>query len=102
MLLDDLERLSHEMINGTTHIAAGFIMPPWEELAQLDEKIINYIDGLENSNVVREHMKHVPWEQYKSFASRAEHFLKNVSSQNSGLHSSNQINSIVTILIPIY
>ena len=76
--MDDLEDLKYELANATTHISTGYIAPPWEELAYIDDNMTIYFEVLEDRKQVEEKLRNIPWDHYRLLANRAENLLKNV------------------------
>lgn len=70
--------LSAELAVGTSHIADGYIPPPWEELTYIDSNATVYFEELELRDRMRERMKNVPWDEYKKLTRDVEVLLRNV------------------------
>ncbi|XP_029679159.1 laminin subunit alpha-1-like [Formica exsecta] len=79
ILLDTVATLSDELTAGTTHIADGYIPPPWEELTYFDSTVTTHLKELELRTRLQQRMKTVPWHDYKKLAEDVEVMLRNMS-----------------------
>lgn len=82
ILLDTVATLSDELTAGTTHIADGYIPPPWEELTYFDSTVTTHLKELELRTRLQQRMKTVPWHDYKKLAEDVEVMLRNVCDCN--------------------
>ncbi|XP_014204068.2 laminin subunit alpha-1 [Copidosoma floridanum] len=78
LLLDDLDDLKYELINATTHISAGYIAPPWEELAYMDDNVTSLYGEIKARRRIEDEVRSIPWDDYKLMAKRAESLLSKV------------------------
>lgn len=78
ILLDTIAMLSEDLAVGTSHIADGYIPPPWEELTYIDTNATLYFEELELRTRLQQRMKTVPWHEYKKFKEDVEVMLRNV------------------------
>jgi len=74
--------LSEELARGTSHIADGYIPPPWEELSYIDSNMTAYLEEVELRNRLQQRMRNVPWHEYKKLAENVEIMLRNVCLSN--------------------
>ncbi|XP_072763928.1 laminin subunit alpha-1 isoform X2 [Anoplolepis gracilipes] len=79
ILLDTVATLSDELTAGTSHIADGYIPPPWEELTYVDSTVTAYFKELDLQTRLQQRMKSVPWHEYKKLAEDVEVMLRNMS-----------------------
>ncbi|KMQ97151.1 laminin subunit alpha-1 [Lasius niger] len=79
ILLDTVATLSDELAAGTSHIADGYIPPPWEELTYVDSVVTAHLKELELRTRLQQRMKTVPWHEYKKLAGDVEVMLRNTS-----------------------
>lgn len=82
ILLDTVAKLSNELATGTSHIADGYIPPPWEELTYIDSIVIEHFKELEQRTRLQQRMKTIPWHEYKKLAEDVEVMLRNVCNCN--------------------
>lgn len=82
ILLDTVATLSNELAAGTSHIADGYIPPPWEELTYIDSIVTGHFKELELRTLLQQRMKTVPWHEYKKLAEDVEIMLRNVCNYN--------------------
>lgn len=82
ILLDTVAMLSEELAGGTSHIAEGYIPPPWEELSYIDSNVTAYLEEFELRTQLQQRMKNVPWHEYKKLAEDVETMLRNVCYSN--------------------
>ena len=82
ILLDTVAMLSEELAGGTSHIADGYIPPPWEELSYIDSNMTTYLEELEQRTRLQQRMRNVPWHEYKKLAQDVETMLRNVCLSN--------------------
>lgn len=78
ILLDTVAILSNELAAGTSHIADGYIPPPWEELTYIDSIVTGHFKELELRTLLQQRMKTVPWHEYEKLAEDVEIMLRNV------------------------
>lgn len=78
ILLDDVDDMKYNLINATTHISTGYIAPPWEELANMDENVTMMFEELAIRRQIEDRLEHVPWNNYKDLLKHAENLLSNV------------------------
>ncbi|XP_076245323.1 wing blister [Calliopsis andreniformis] len=79
VLLDTVAMLSHELAEGTTHIANGYIPPPREDLEMIDSNTTLYLERIHLQNKLKERMRNVPWHEYRKLLKLAESVLKRVT-----------------------
>lgn len=70
--------LSEELAGGTSHIAKGYIPPPWEELSYINDNVTIYLEELELRTQLQQRMRNVPWHEYKKLTEDVEIMLRNV------------------------
>lgn len=78
ILLDTVAAMSDELAAGTSHIADGYIPPPWEELTYIDTNATVYLEELELQDRLRQRMKNIPWHEYRKLMRDVEAMLRNV------------------------
>lgn len=78
VLLDTVEILSQELAEGTTHIANGYIPPPWEDLSVVDSNATAFFEEIDLQNKLKQRMKGVPWHEYRKLLKQAESSLRTV------------------------
>ncbi|XP_076668102.1 wing blister isoform X2 [Andrena cerasifolii] len=76
VLLDTVDMLSHELAEGTSHIANGYIPPPWEDLSYIDRNATAFIEELELQNKLKQRMQSVPWHEHRKLLKQAESSLR--------------------------
>ncbi|XP_043600424.1 laminin subunit alpha-1 isoform X4 [Bombus pyrosoma] len=76
ILLDTVAALSQELAENTTHIANGYIPPPWEDLSYIDDNITTFLNKINLRNRLRQRMKDVPWHEYRNLMKYLEMLLK--------------------------
>nr|XP_012147088.1 PREDICTED: laminin subunit alpha-2 isoform X4 [Megachile rotundata]XP_012147089.1 PREDICTED: laminin subunit alpha-2 isoform X4 [Megachile rotundata] len=79
ILLDTLELLSQELADGTSHIADGYIPPPWEDLSYIDSNTTAFLEEIDMQNKLKQRMKNVPWNEYRILKKYAETLLKSAN-----------------------
>ncbi|KAG7199623.1 hypothetical protein KM043_014226 [Ampulex compressa] len=72
LLLDTVATLSQELAERTTHIANGYIPPPWEDLSYIDGNVTEYLEELDLQTNLKERMRNIPWYKYKEMMKHAE------------------------------
>lgn len=82
ILLDTVAMLSEKLAGGTSHIADGYIPPPWEALSYFDSNVTAYLEELELRTQLQQRMRNVPWHEYKKLAEDVEIILRNVCHSN--------------------
>lgn len=78
VLLDTVDMLSHELAEGTSHIANGYIPPPWEDLSYIDKNTTAFIEEIELQNKLKQRMKSVPWHEHRKLLKQVELLLRTV------------------------
>ncbi|XP_014221917.2 laminin subunit alpha-1 [Trichogramma pretiosum] len=76
LLLDELEDMRYEFANATTHVKAGYITPPWEALANIDDNATLVLQQIQQNKHFQYQLEQLPWQHYRSFAVRSEQLLK--------------------------
>ncbi|XP_050482872.1 laminin subunit alpha-1 isoform X2 [Bombus huntii] len=76
ILLDTVAALSQELAESTTHIANGYIPPPWEDLSYIDSNITTFLDEINLRNRLRQRMRDVPWHEYRNLMKYLEMLLR--------------------------
>jgi len=76
--LDTIAAMSNELATGTSHIADGYIPPPWLELTYIDSNATVYLEEVELRNHLQERMKNIPWNEYRKLMGDIEVMLRNV------------------------
>lgn len=82
ILLDTVANLSNVLATGTSHIADGYIPPPWKELTNIDSIVTGYVKEVELRTRLQQRMKTVPWHEYKKLTEDVEVMLRNVCNYN--------------------
>ncbi|XP_066580920.1 laminin subunit alpha-1 [Prorops nasuta] len=90
LLLNDIKELSEKLARETTHIASGYIPPPWEDLAIIEENTTIYFEELKILKKIKERLSQLPWDDYKRYAETAEKLLTNF---NQVFHRANSLKS---------
>lgn len=73
--------LTEDLAEGTSHIADGYIPPPWEELSYIDSNVTTNLEELELQTRLQQRMRNVPWHEYKNLAGDVETMLRNMNKQ---------------------
>nr|XP_031843946.1 laminin subunit alpha-1 isoform X2 [Nomia melanderi] len=81
VLLDTVEMLSQELANRTSHIANGYIPPPWEELSYIESNATAFIAETDLQNRLKQRLKNIPWHEYKKLMMHAETLLRTANEQ---------------------
>ncbi|XP_034944517.1 laminin subunit alpha-1-like isoform X2 [Chelonus insularis] len=76
ILLDDLAIMSDKLASETTHIANGYIPPPWEELSFIDSNLTAFFKEIEEINSFKNRVRDIPWQEYKNMMKAVEGLLK--------------------------
>ncbi|XP_015124906.1 laminin subunit alpha-1, partial [Diachasma alloeum] len=79
LLLEDLSQLSLNLTLETTHIADGYIPPPWVELAYIDSNATELLQEIDRIDELKDRMRSVPWGDYQLLRIKAENLLKSFS-----------------------
>lgn len=78
ILLDTVAALSQELAEGTTHIANGYIPPPWEDLSYFESNASTFLGEINLQNKLKQRMKNVPWHEYRKLMKHVEMLLRTV------------------------
>ncbi|XP_074102845.1 wing blister [Cotesia typhae] len=78
ILLDEMSLLSELLIAETTHIANGYIPPPWVELAFIDANTTELFNVINEKKSLRRRMHNIPWSEYKKMLHKVESLFKNI------------------------
>lgn len=70
--------LSELLITETTHIANGYIPPPWVELAFIDANTTELFNIINEKKSLRQRMHNIPWSEYKKMLHKVESLFKNI------------------------
>ncbi|XP_017882648.2 laminin subunit alpha-1 [Ceratina calcarata] len=76
VLLDTVASMSQELLEGTVHIASGYIPPPFEDLFYIDSNVTAYLKEIELQNKLKERMRNVPRHEYRELLKRTEALFK--------------------------
>ncbi|XP_015607311.1 laminin subunit alpha-1 [Cephus cinctus] len=79
ILLDNLSAMANTLALETTHIANGYIPPPWEDLSFIDSNTTALLDKLQMENLIKTRLKNVPWYDYRKLMTNAEGLLRNAN-----------------------
>ncbi|XP_035736479.1 laminin subunit alpha-1-like [Vespa mandarinia] len=79
LLLGDVDAMMEELATGTSHIADGYVPPPWEELTYVESNTSLLLDQLKLQSQLKQRMKNVPWYEYKKLMKNAETLLRNAN-----------------------
>ncbi|KAJ8669684.1 hypothetical protein QAD02_000943, partial [Eretmocerus hayati] len=71
LLLNDMDILKYDLINATTHISTGYLAPPWESLAAIDDNITFLFERIEWRNKIERTLNSIPREKYDLLLKRA-------------------------------
>lgn len=81
-MLDDLAEMYENLTAETTHIANGYIPPPWVELTFIDANTTESFEEIERISHLKRRMKNIPWSDYKIMMKNTEDLLKNAAHLN--------------------
>ncbi|CAK9806681.1 Laminin subunit alpha-1 [Anthophora quadrimaculata] len=81
ILLDTVAVLSQELAKGTTHIANGYIPPPWEDLSYIDSNVTAFFEDIHLQNTLKQRMKNIPWHDHRKLLNNVEILLKTANEQ---------------------
>ena len=70
--------LSQKLAEGTTHIANGYIPPPWEDLSYISSNVTTFLEEINLQNKLKQEMKNIPWHEYRSLMKHFETLLRTV------------------------
>ncbi|XP_067203705.1 laminin subunit alpha-1 isoform X2 [Linepithema humile] len=106
ILLDTTAMLSEDLAARTSHIADGYIPPPWQELTYIDTNATLYFEELELRTRLQQRMKKVPWHEYRKFMEDVEVMLRSVNqhakyADTSRIKSNDLKNNIFTAKIEL-
>lgn len=79
ILLDRLDTMSRWLMEETVHIATGYIPPPWEGLADINNNVTTLFKELKHERHLRHRVKNIPWRDYKKLKKRTGVALERVS-----------------------
>ncbi|CAL7932952.1 unnamed protein product [Xylocopa violacea] len=72
ILLDTVAELSQNLAGGTSHIANGYVPPPWKELSYIDSNVTAFLKELDLQNKLKKRVKSIPWHEYKKLMTQVE------------------------------
>ncbi|XP_076279706.1 wing blister isoform X1 [Lasioglossum baleicum] len=81
VLLDTVDVLSQELANRTTHIANGYIPPPWEDLSYIEANATTFLEEINLQNRLRQRMKTIPWHEYRQLMKQFETLFRTANEQ---------------------
>ncbi|XP_078049382.1 wing blister isoform X1 [Augochlora pura] len=81
VLLDTVEELSQELANRTSHVANGYIPPPWEDLSYIESNATWFLDEINLQNHLKQRMKNIPRQEYKQLMRKFEMLFRRVNEQ---------------------
>ncbi|XP_053979211.1 laminin subunit alpha-1-like isoform X1 [Hylaeus volcanicus] len=81
VLLDTVALLSQELADGTSHIADGYIPPPWKALSYIDSNVTTFFEEIDRQNKLKQRMENIPWHEYKKLLKHAEMLLRTANEQ---------------------
>lgn len=70
--------LSQKLAEGTTHIANGYIPPPWEDLSYISSNVTTFLEEINLQNKLKQEMKNIPWHEYRGLMKHFETLLRTV------------------------
>ncbi|XP_076751939.1 wing blister [Xylocopa sonorina] len=76
ILLDTVVELSRDLAEGTTHIANGYVPPPWEELSYIDTNVTAFLNEIDLQNKLKKRVKSIPWHEYKKLMTHVESLFR--------------------------
>ncbi|KAF3427281.1 LOW QUALITY PROTEIN: hypothetical protein E2986_11364, partial [Frieseomelitta varia] len=81
ILLDTVAALSQKLAEGTTHIANGYIPPPWEDLSYISSNVTTFLEEINLQNKLKQEMKNIPWHEYRGLMKHFETLLRTTNEQ---------------------
>ncbi|KZC04266.1 Laminin subunit alpha-1 [Dufourea novaeangliae] len=81
VLLDTVAVLTQELAEGTTHIADGYIPPPWEDLSYIDSNATAFFEEIDIQNRLKQRMKNIPWHDYRKLLKHVETLFRTANDE---------------------